>query len=66
MNTKDHNSTPVLVNEEEIECSFCKETLMEEHYYNEPYGQFSYITKTKLMYYAVKQTIESNRNALRN
>ena len=39
---------------EDAECSLCKETLSFDHFYEQPFGQFSYVAKSKLLYHAYR------------
>lgn len=47
--------------ETEIECSLCKDTLSLEHFYSNPYGQFGYVSTSKLLYHAYRQTLELDK-----
>ena len=37
-----------------VECAVCKEILSLETFASHPYGQFAYISKTKLMWHTLK------------
>ena len=45
--------------DEEIQCSFCRETLVEDNFMADPYGQFAYVTHTKLLHKAYEQTMRA-------
>lgn len=50
--------------EGEIECSLCKETLDSDHFYGNPYGQFAYVSNSKLLYHAYRQTLSDTSRSL--
>jgi hypothetical protein len=42
---------------DEITCSFCRETLNMDQFYGQPYGHFAYVSQSKLLYHAYRQTL---------
>ena len=38
----------------ELECSLCKEILSLDHYYASPFGQFAYVSNSKLLYHSYR------------
>ncbi|CDW74007.1 zinc finger family protein [Stylonychia lemnae] len=60
LNTSRTNSSQMdqsLHEDDEIECALCKETLLSDNFYSDPYGQFAYISKSKLMAHTLRQTL---------
>eukprot|EP00347_Sterkiella_histriomuscorum_P017752 403348132 len=39
-------------------CSLCKEELSLDNFFSEPYGQFAYLSRSKLMSHTLKQTLQ--------
>ena len=46
---------------EDSECSLCRETLSLEHFYLHPFGQFAYVSKSKLLSHAYRQALEREK-----
>jgi hypothetical protein len=51
--------------EDEVECALCKETLTLEHYYSNPFGQFAYVSSTKLLYHSYRQALTKGKGPLK-
>eukprot|EP00347_Sterkiella_histriomuscorum_P006425 403352821 len=47
--------------EDHFECAYCREILNTENFFENPYGQFAYISSSKLMYHSINQTIEAQK-----
>ena len=46
---------------DEIQCALCKETLSLDNYYSNPFGQFAYVSNSKLLYHAYKQALTQSQ-----
>ena len=44
--------------EDDIECSLCKESLTTDQFYKHPFGQFAYVSSTKLLFHAYRQALK--------
>ncbi|CDW91208.1 zinc finger family protein [Stylonychia lemnae] len=51
-----------LEEDDKIHCTLCREQLNSKDFFKEPFGQFAYIAKSKLLYYAMNQTIKAQKN----
>jgi intracellular sulfur oxidation DsrE/DsrF family protein len=40
--------------QDKLSCVFCQETLGEKKYMDGPYGQFTYVQTSKLMFHTIK------------
>ena len=52
--------------EEELNCAFCQEELKKSTFVKNPFGNFAFIQKSRLLYYTIEQTIDSQRKAFNN
>eukprot|EP00347_Sterkiella_histriomuscorum_P012442 403368557 len=60
-NDQNQQSRDRINSEDHFECAYCREILNTENFFENPYGQFAYISSSKLMYHSINQTIEAQK-----